>query len=72
MQELSEALRDALVPQANGIITRYIIVAEYVDGEGRAMLVKDTSDALAEWEAQGLLWNALNADPEDWVNDAED
>jgi hypothetical protein len=69
-QELTDALRDALVPQGNGIITRYVVIAEYVDAEdGRAMLVRDQSDGLAEWECQGLLWNALNSDPEDWIQD---
>jgi hypothetical protein len=70
-QELSEALRDALIPQGQGIVTRYIVIAEYVDTEGNRMLVRDTSDDLAEWETQGLLWNTLNTDPDDWAWDDE-
>jgi hypothetical protein len=68
-QELDTAISDALLPE-KGVLTHYVIVAEYYDEAGERMLVTDSSDATAAWQRDGLLYHALNE--WDWDDDEED
>lgn len=50
---LHQAIADALVPEG-GVLTRFVIVAEYDDGAAR-WLITDQSDGLTDWDRSGML-----------------
>jgi len=67
MEQLNEELRAKLLPDG-GMITKYIVIAEYIDENGELDLMMNESQGLQMWDREGMLHHALFS----WAMEIED
>jgi len=67
MQQLNEDLRQKLLPDG-GMVTKYIVLVEYIDNNGDIDLIMNESQGLEMWDREGLLHHALFS----WSPEIED
>lgn len=67
--ESEYAVQEAIAQTDEGLLLRWVAVAEWMDGDGTRRLSRNWAQAMEDWEVRGLL--AEGARPEAW-QEAED
>ena len=69
---------DAIVGQLietmdpGAFVTKYVLVAEVIDSEGKRGVWSDTHDEATRWDTYGLLMEALTAEQAKQALDSQD
>ncbi len=56
--------------RTDSMTTGWVIVAEFMDSDGKKWLSRADSQGMTQWLREGMLWDALNSD--EWDTEAVD
>lgn len=56
---LEDAVQRHIVPEG-GMLTRWVVIAEWMDADGHKDLIAENATDMEQWDVDGLLQYALN------------
>ena len=68
--DTEEALSRHTPFQRPAVLTSWVVIAEFMDEDGKKWLSRADSEGTTQWHREGMLWDALHAG--DWEPESED